>query len=79
MKELFILLLSVWFFPSVALANTNKLPERTIENVADGVIVTYIFKDPIIRSNLMIPGSYLWKYQGFGVNNSSGVPAIPFL
>jgi hypothetical protein len=78
MKELFILLLSVWFFPSVALANTNKLPERTIENVADGVIVTYIFKDPIIRSNLMIPGSYLWKYQGFGVNNSSGEPAIPF-
>ena len=78
MKKLLILLLSTWFFHAEAIADVGKLPERTVENVADGVIVTYKFKDPIIRPNHLAPGSYLWEYMGFGVNDTSGEPAIPF-
>ena len=77
MKKIYILLLSAWFFPTVALADVGNLPERTIEKVDDGVIVTYNFSSPEIRPNHLVPGSYMWKYSGFGVNDISGKPAIP--
>jgi hypothetical protein len=76
MRNLFILLLSVWALPTVALADADNLPERTIENVADGVIVTYNFSNPEIRPNYLFPGSYMWRYSGFGVCDISGKPAI---
>ena len=78
MKKLFMLLLSACIFTAIAFADDSELPERTIENVADGVIVTYKFGNPIIRANQLFPGSFLWKYMGFGVNDTSGEPAVPF-
>lgn len=78
MKKLLILLIYTWFCHAAALADVGKSPERTVENVADGVIVTYKFNDPIIRPNHLAPGSYLWEYMGFGINDTSGEPAIPF-
>ena len=78
MKKIFILLLSAWNFTLLSLANVSRLPERTVENVADGVIVTYKFENPIIRPNHLAPGSYLWEYMGFGVNDTPGEPAIPY-
>ena len=78
MKKIFILLFSVWLLTLSSLANVSKLPERTVENVADGVIVTYKFENPIIRPNHLAPGSYLWEYMGFGVNDTPGEPAIPY-
>ena len=62
----------------MALADVNHLPKRTIENVADGVIVTYQFENPIIRPNPLVPGSFLWQYAGFGLNDISGEPAVPY-
>jgi hypothetical protein len=78
MKETFKILLLVWLIPIVALSNNDFLPDRVIENVADGVIVTYNFKDPIIQPNHLVPGSFFWKYMGFGINDTSGEPAVPF-
>lgn len=78
MKKLLILLIYTWFCHAAALADVGKSPERTVENVADGVIVTYKFNDPIIRPNHLAPGSYLWEYMGFGVNDTAGEPAVPF-
>lgn len=68
----------LWLIPTMALADVNHLPKRTIENVADGVIVTYQFDNPIIRPNPLVPGSFLWQYAGFGMNDISGEPALPF-
>lgn len=78
MKKLFILLLSVLFSQLVALADVAVFPKRTVENVADGIIVTYNFRNPIIYPNHFSPGSFLWKYSGFGVNDTPGEPAVPF-
>lgn len=78
MKQLFIFLFSVCVFPTITIASVGNVPERRVENVADGVIVTYFFKDPIIRPNHLCPGSFLWEYMGFGINDTSGEPAIPF-
>lgn len=78
MKDMYRILLMIWLIPVVALSNNEFLPERIIENVVDGVIVTYKFKDPIIRPNHLAPGSYLWEYMGFGVNDTAGEPAVPF-
>lgn len=77
MKKLFMLLLSACLFTAISLADVGKLPERTVENVADGVIVTYTFGDADIRPNHLVPGSYIWEYSGFGVNDTPGEPAIP--
>ena len=68
----------IWLIPAMALADVNHLPKRTIENVADGVIVTYQFDNPIIRPNPLAPGSFLWQYAGFGLNDIPGEPAIPY-
>lgn len=78
MKQLFIFFFSVCVFPTITIASVGNVPERRVENVADGVIVTYFFKDPIIRPNHLCPGSFLWEYMGFGINDTSGEPAIPF-
>ena len=78
MKKLFMLLLSACIFTAITFADVGKLPERIVENVADGVIVTYKFENPIIRPNHLVPGSYLWEYMGFGVNDTPGEPAVPF-
>ena len=78
MKDMYRILLLIWLIPVVVLSNNDFLPARIIENVADGVIVTYNFRNPIIQPNYLVPGSFLWKYMGFGVNDTSGEPAVPF-
>lgn len=71
-------ILAVWLVPAMLLAQIGILPVRTVENVSDGVIVTYQFTDPVIRSNVLIPETSFWQYAGFGMNDVSGEPAIPF-
>ena len=78
MKKLLILLLSAWFYHATAFADIGKLPERTVENVADGILVTYEFPSPIIQSNSLVQGTSFLRYNGFGINDIAGEPAIPF-
>lgn len=78
MKKLLILLLSAWFYHATAIADVGKLPERTVENVADGILVTYEFPSPFIQSNSLVQGTSFLRYNGFGINDIAGEPAIPF-
>lgn len=74
----FLIIFGTCFLSIIAWAQTGKLPERTVENVSDGVIVTYKFDHPVIRPNKLYPGSMLWEYVGFGLSDELGKPAIPF-
>lgn len=76
MKRL-LLAFAAWTISAIASADKSQLPIRTIENVADGIIVTYQFNNPIIRPNKMAPGTFSWEYFGFGLNDIPGKPAIP--
>ena len=77
MKRL-ILAFAAWTISAITSADESPLPIRTIENVADGIIVTYQFNNPIIRPNKMAPGTFSWEYKSLGVNDILGEPAVPF-
>ena len=54
------------------------MPRRNVEEVDDGIIVTYYFDNAITQQDLLYPGCVLWKIPGFGLNETAGEPAIPF-
>lgn len=54
------------------------MPRRNVEEVDDGIIVTYYFDNAITQQDLLYPGCVLWKIPGFGLNETVGEPAIPF-
>ena len=75
-KYIFLLIMLVC---SVTLqAQTPRQPERSVEVVDDGVIVTYTFTDKHIFSSQYYPNSSYWSYQGFGINDTPGEPGVPF-
>ena len=56
----------------------HNCPTRTIEEVQDGIIVTYSFDKPeIIESEFYENAKYI-RYDGFGLNDNDGEPCIPF-
>ena len=54
------------------------MPRRNVEEVDDGIIVTYYFDNAITQQDLLYPECTMWKIPGFGVNEVVGEPAIPF-
>lgn len=54
------------------------MPRRDVEEVDDGIIVTYYFDNAIAQQDLLYPECILWKIPGFGLNETVGEPAIPF-
>ena len=78
MKKLLTILACCFLFIIQLTSQTSFLPIRTIENLEDGILVTYKFNDAIIYPNHFYPGSSFWRYQGFGINETPGEPAIPF-
>lgn len=77
MKSIIATLL-MWLVPAVLIAQETNLPERIVQYTSTGFSVTYKFDNPVIRPNALFPGSFLWKYNGFGVCDTPGLPAIPF-
>ena len=59
-------------------SQSDNLPKRIIENLSDGIIVTYDFPRPILQANCTIQGTSVLRYNGFGLNDTQGEPAIPF-
>lgn len=61
------------------LANERTfLPKRTIEEIPDGIIVTYFFeKSELVESNIYENTKYI-RYDGFGINTNDGEPCVPF-
>ena len=54
------------------------MPKRDVEQVGDGIIVTYYFDNAIAQQDVLYPGCVLWRIPGFGLNETAGEPAIPF-
>jgi hypothetical protein len=53
------------------------MPKRDVEEVDDGIIVTYYFDNAITQQDLLYPECVLWKIPGFGLNETKGEPATP--
>lgn len=53
-------------------------PQKNVEEVNDGIIVTYKIDNAIIQQDLLYPECSMWKILGFRQNNLLGKPAIPF-
>ena len=53
-------------------------PTRTIEDVPDGIVVTYFFNDPEIVESEYYENTKYIRYDGFGLNDNDGEPCIPF-
>ena len=63
--------------PSAAATDGHK-PTRTIEEVSDGIIVTYTFDNPEIIASEYYEGTKYIRYDGFGLNDNDSEPCIPF-
>lgn len=48
---------------------SSTLPERTIEEVADGFIVTYAFNKAVVLEDPLYPNCTMWRIEGFGMND----------
>lgn len=77
MKNLIILVLLFASLPAIAEIVYNQ-PERTIEEVSDGIIVTYSFNNPEIVESEYYENTKYIRYDGFGLNDNDGEPCIPF-
>lgn len=53
---------------------TSTTPTREIEELADGYIVTYNFKNALIQPDKLYSGTIFWKIDGFGMNSTPADP-----
>ena len=77
MKRLIITSLLCVSLPAIAGVERNQ-PLRTIEEVSDGIVVTYVFDNPKIVESEYYENTKYIRYDGFGLNDNDGEPCIPF-
>lgn len=70
---------------TILLNNGNKIdkieetiPQRKIESVSDGVVITYIFDKAISIEDPIYQEASILKINGFGLNDSIATPSILF-
>lgn len=51
------------------------IPERDIEKLEDGYMVTYTFENAMLQPDELFSGTIFWKMDGFGLNQMSGDPS----
>lgn len=89
-KPVFMVLLTVCFLQSFAIqridltngiVSTNAAdvskPIRTVENVDDGMIVTYNFSGATLNYDNLFPGTVTFDILGFQLSSTPGEPALP--
>ncbi|MBQ8219644.1 MAG: hypothetical protein IJZ31_00315 [Bacteroidaceae bacterium] len=54
------------------------MPKRDVEQVEDGIIVTYYFDNAVTQQDLLYNDCVLWRIPGFGLNETVGEPSTPF-
>ena len=54
------------------------MPKRDVEQVEDGIIVTYYFDNAVTQQDLLYNDCILWRIPGFGLNETVGEPSTPF-
>lgn len=52
----------------------STIPERDVETLEDGYLVTYRFSKAVIKPDYLFSGTYFWKMDGFGYNQNPGEP-----
>lgn len=77
MKHIISIFLLFASLPSLAEVSHN-LPTRTIEDVSDGIVVTYSFENPEIVESEYYENTKYIRYDGFGLSDNDGEPCIPF-
>lgn len=77
MKKIVIILMICMSLPSAATTYGHK-PARTVEEVSDGIIVTYTFDNPEIVDSEYYEDTKYIRYEGFGLSDGEGEPCIPF-
>lgn len=65
-------------FSMYSYSQNNSMPKRIIENLSDGIIVTYEFPRPFMQPSYFDGGTVIPYFSGFGINDLPGEPAIPF-
>ena len=71
------------FLISILLCLTNVCqaqdfaPSRSVEEMEDGVIVTYTFKGGMHQQDRLYPDAKSWIIPGFGQNMKAGEPSVP--
>lgn len=65
------------FFASGRLADSvlPTIPDRNVVKTETGIEITYDFSSAVIMKDDLFPGHYLWKVDGFGLNDISGTPS----
>lgn len=56
----------------------NLPPTRIVEIIDDGYVVTYIFDKATIIDDPLYNGNVMWNVAGFGTNDTTCEPAIPY-
>ncbi len=58
-------------------SNNITLPIRTVENVKDGILVTYEFYYVSKSADNLFPSSSILSFDGFGIDEVPEKPALP--
>ncbi len=53
----------------------STIPNRNVVNTSTGIEVTYDFSSSVLMKDGLFPSHYLWKMDGFGLNDISGTPS----
>ncbi|MDE7388661.1 MAG: hypothetical protein K2M97_05345 [Muribaculaceae bacterium] len=56
---------------------TSTAPDRTVETLDDGVLVTYSFRYVAVDSASYAPGTCIYSFDGFGIPFVPEMPALP--
>lgn len=55
--------------------SSTTIPERDIEKLEDGYMVTYTFENALLQPDELFSGTMFWKMDGFGLNQMPGDPS----
>jgi len=62
---------------SVLMDIAETIPTRDVENVSDGIVVTYKFGCVIIQDDPLFEGCSFYRFDGFGLNDIASEAAYP--
>lgn len=56
---------------------TETMPNREVENVSDGITVTYVFEKVAVQEDPLFDGNAFYKITGFGMNDVPTEASFP--
>lgn len=57
--------------------NKTSMPERFIDNINKGVMITYVFHSVLKQVNPSNRNTYYLKIPGFGLSSEESTPTVP--